>query len=298
MKKIIAMLLVFVMLFALSATAMADGENADPTFLSFMSAWRGIVSANINGEFIKVGNLEMDIWMPNVLTAQTEVPDDTFFVYADSTGNAFIKAHRVGLDGAATLEEVEEQVVDAGCVSDGMFWINGFSALVYESKENDCISAVILTDEEDTGVEFIFKGVSNQDMYTLSSLVMATIQHHSLDIEDVALMIDADLNNNWGDSRHVTYSKDGSDITINLWDENLTADDLKSVNNWDEFKAQIEKGGFAHAFWDGTTETELKIKEETKATLRFIPLDVKEEEGFDVYSGKPAKMRVYFAKAY
>ena len=49
-------------------------------------------------------------------------------------------------------------------------------------------------------------------------------------------MIDADLNNNWGDSRHVTYSKDGSDITINLWDENLTADDLKSVNNWDEFK--------------------------------------------------------------
>jgi prolyl-tRNA synthetase len=70
------------------------------------------------------------------------------------------------------------------------------------------------------------------------------------------------------------------------------------VNNWDEFKAQIEKGGFAHAFWDGTTETELKIKEETKATLRFIPLDVKEEDGVDVYSGKPAKMRVYFAKAY
>ena len=70
------------------------------------------------------------------------------------------------------------------------------------------------------------------------------------------------------------------------------------VNTWDEFKDQIEKGGFVHAFWDGTTETELKIKEETKATLRFIPLDVKEEDGFDVYSGKPAKMRVYFAKAY
>ncbi len=70
------------------------------------------------------------------------------------------------------------------------------------------------------------------------------------------------------------------------------------VNSWDEFKDQIEKGGFVHAFWDGTTETELKIKEETKATLRFIPLDVKEEDGVDVYSGKPAKMRVYYAKAY
>ena len=70
------------------------------------------------------------------------------------------------------------------------------------------------------------------------------------------------------------------------------------VNTWDEFKAQIEAGGFVHAFWDGTTETELKIKEETKATLRFIPLEPKEEEGVDVYSGQPAKMRVYFAKAY
>ena len=70
------------------------------------------------------------------------------------------------------------------------------------------------------------------------------------------------------------------------------------VDNWEDFKAQIEKGGFVHAFWDGTTETELKIKEETKATLRFIPLDVKEETGVDVYSGKPAKMRVYYAKAY
>ncbi len=70
------------------------------------------------------------------------------------------------------------------------------------------------------------------------------------------------------------------------------------VNTWDEFKAQIEAGGFVHAFWDGTTETELKIKEETKATLRFIPLDHKEEDGVDVYSGKPAKMRAYFAKAY
>lgn len=75
-------------------------------------------------------------------------------------------------------------------------------------------------------------------------------------------------------------------------------DNTFEVDTWEAFKEQIEKGGMVHAFWDGTTETELKIKEETKATLRFIPLDVKEENGTDVYSGKPAKMRVYFAKAY
>ena len=90
------------------------------------------------------------------------------------------------------------------------------------------------------------------------------------------------------------------EIQANLYQKALKYrnENTFDVNTWDEFKAQIEKGGFVHAFWDGTTETELKIKEETKATLRFIPLDVKEEEGVDVYSGKPAKMRVYFAKAY
>lgn len=70
------------------------------------------------------------------------------------------------------------------------------------------------------------------------------------------------------------------------------------VDSWDEFKERVEKGGFVLAHWDGTTETELKIKEETKATIRTIPLNNKKEEGKCVYSGKPSKERVIFAKAY
>jgi len=71
------------------------------------------------------------------------------------------------------------------------------------------------------------------------------------------------------------------------------------VDDFGAFKDAIEnKGGFVSAHWDGTTETELKIKEETKATLRCIPLDAKEEEGKCVFSGKPSKRRVLFAKAY
>ena len=70
------------------------------------------------------------------------------------------------------------------------------------------------------------------------------------------------------------------------------------VDTWDEFKQVIENGGFAYAHWDGTTETELAIKEETKATLRCIPLDDDYEDGVDVFSGKPSKRRVIFAKAY
>jgi len=70
------------------------------------------------------------------------------------------------------------------------------------------------------------------------------------------------------------------------------------VDTWEEFKAQIEKGGFILAHWDGTTETEEKIKEETKATIRCIPLDSVEEEGKCIYTGAPSKRRVIFARNY
>lgn len=71
------------------------------------------------------------------------------------------------------------------------------------------------------------------------------------------------------------------------------------VDNYDQFKEVVEdKGGFVSCHWDGTTETELKIKEDTKATLRCIPVDAVEEQGKCIYSGKPSNKRVIFAKAY
>lgn len=72
------------------------------------------------------------------------------------------------------------------------------------------------------------------------------------------------------------------------------------VDSWDEFKQKIEEGGFLLCHWDGTKETEAKIQEETKATIRCIPIDsfVCEEEGKCVYSGKPSKRRVIFARSY
>lgn len=70
------------------------------------------------------------------------------------------------------------------------------------------------------------------------------------------------------------------------------------IDTWDEFKAQIEKGGFILAHWDGTSETEEAIKAETKATIRCVPFDSVEEIGKCVYSGKESKRRVLFARAY
>lgn len=71
------------------------------------------------------------------------------------------------------------------------------------------------------------------------------------------------------------------------------------VDDFDQFKKVLkEKGGFISAHWDGTTETENRIKELTKATIRLIPFEAKGEEGSCVFSGKPSVGRVLFAKAY
>ena len=70
------------------------------------------------------------------------------------------------------------------------------------------------------------------------------------------------------------------------------------VDNYEDFKAKLDKGGFILAHWDGTTETEERIKEETKATIRCIPLDSEEEEGVDMLTGKPSHRRVIFARNY
>ena len=74
---------------------------------------------------------------------------------------------------------------------------------------------------------------------------------------------------------------------------------ITKVDTWEEFKSVLnEKGGFILAHWDGTPETEQAIKDATKATIRCIPMDAVEEEGKCVYSGKPSKYRVLFAKSY
>ncbi len=76
-------------------------------------------------------------------------------------------------------------------------------------------------------------------------------------------------------------------------------ENTRNADTWEEFKDILEnKGGFILAHWDGTAETEQKIKEETKATIRCIPMNGDKEEGKCIFSGKPSKQRVIFARAY
>jgi prolyl-tRNA synthetase len=74
---------------------------------------------------------------------------------------------------------------------------------------------------------------------------------------------------------------------------------ITPVESWEEFQSVLQnKGGFISAHWDGTAETEEKIKEITKASIRCIPLNPAFESGTCVFSGKPSNQRVYFALAY
>jgi prolyl-tRNA synthetase len=98
---------------------------------------------------------------------------------------------------------------------------------------------------------------------------------------------------------HVTSLMD--EIQQNLFNRagELRAGKTWEANNWEEFVDIVEnRNGFALAHWDGTGETEEKIKDLTKATIRCIPLDAAEEAGNCILTGKPSNRRVVFAKAY
>jgi prolyl-tRNA synthetase len=90
-------------------------------------------------------------------------------------------------------------------------------------------------------------------------------------------------------------------IQDNIYRKALTFRESKTSNadTMQEFTRILdEESGFVFAHWDGTSETENKIKEETKATIRCIPLNNKQEEGKCIYTGRPSKQRVLFARAY
>jgi len=102
-----------------------------------------------------------------------------------------------------------------------------------------------------------------------------------------------------GIAQHIAGLLD--EIQQNMYDRALAFrnEHTTSVDTWDEFVHVLEtKRGFISAHWDGTSETETAIKEQTKATIRCIPLDAVEEDGTCILTGKPSKRRVLFARAY
>ena len=90
------------------------------------------------------------------------------------------------------------------------------------------------------------------------------------------------------------------DIQNNIFEKAKAYRDARiyECDNYEEFKERIKGGGFFLCHWDGTAETEARIKEDTQATIRCVPFDVEQTSGIDMVSGKPAKYRVIIARSY
>ena len=141
--------------------------------------------------------------------------------------------------------------------------------------------------------EYEFKGVPVRIAIGARDLENGTVEVARRDTKEKETLQLADIENK---IEHLL-----TQIQHNLYQKALDfrASMMHVVDSYSEFKEVLDsKGGFVLAHWDGTSETELKIKEETKATIRCIPLDNKQEEGTCIYSGKPSTQRVIFAKAY
>ena len=145
----------------------------------------------------------------------------------------------------------------------------GFKFAEYELKGVPVRLAIGLRDLENGTVE-----VARRD----------TLSKETMPLDEIADHIDSLM----GEIQTALYDRAQTFQTANT----------TSVETWDEFKEAIEKGGFVVAHWDGTDETEAKIKEETKATIRLIPLNSAEMMGKCVYSGNDSPRRVVFARAY
>ena len=127
-------------------------------------------------------------------------------------------------------------------------------------------------------------GARDIENNTIEVMRRDTLEKHSASLDNIENYV-ADLLN---------------EIQQNIYDKALKHREDKTyvVDTWEDFKEKLEEGGFILAHWDGTSETELKIKEETKATIRCIPLEGDKTPGKCVYTGKPSAQRVIFAKNY
>ncbi len=141
--------------------------------------------------------------------------------------------------------------------------------------------------------EYELKGVPVRIAIGPRDLESGTVEVARRDTKEKQMMKAADV--------AIEIPKLLDDIQKNMYNRALKFREEKTstVDTYDEFKKVLDgKGGFVLAHWDGTPETEARIKDETKATIRCIPLDSKEEDGKCIYSGKPSKQRVLFARAY
>lgn len=227
------------------------------------------------------------------------------YVWATSWGvstrlmGALIMAHSddAGLVLPPKLAPIQVVIVPIYKTEDERSAIGEFADRLIEALKAKNIS--IKFDDRDTQrpgfkfAEWELKGVPVRIAVGARDMANGTVEIARRDIQSKETVAQEGLAN------RVTHLLD--EIQQNIFEKAIAFRNAHTVevNTYDEFKQVLEeKGGFVSAHWDGTSATEKRVKEETKATIRCIPLGGSEESGTCIFTGKPSKQRVLFARAY
>ena len=225
------------------------------------------------------------------------------FVYATSWGvstrliGALIMAHSddEGLVLPPMLAPLQVVIVPIGKADDIAKIFEKFEPLIKELKAKNISVKFDDDDSKRPGFKFAeyeLKGVPVRLAMGMRDYEAGTIEVARRDTKEKSVQQFEGIGN--------YIEKLLEDIQANIFNRAKTFRDshIREVNTWEEFQKAIEEPGFISAHWDGTPETEEKIKELTKATIRCIPLDNPQQDGKCVFSGNASKERVVFARAY
>ena len=234
MKKLIAILAALCMLFSLSVTAMADGAavtGTQPHYLSWESARTIVVQEKLEGRFVKLGDYDLRMWVPDSLLELKDHPDKyiTYFMSEDKSEEVGVQVFEVGEE--FSLEAYEQQLEEQGLTDGGMYVVNGYHGLLFMSEQSDNI-AIAFMSGDDEALVVSFYPASNADFYQKVKLMIASIQPNTPNLYNLADMIDTDLMEFWGDNRKVTYNEPDNSIHFSVWDDGVNSDTIDKVNNW------------------------------------------------------------------
>ena len=237
-KKLIAALLTLCILASFSAAAFADGSavvSSQPHYLSWASANRIVERDSLEGRFVKFGDYNVVMWVPNELEELSEYPEGylAYFMTEDKSAEVGVQIQEVEED--FSLDAYEQQLDEQGLTDGGMYVINGFYGLLFMSEETQNMTIAFMSDEHEVLLVSYYP-VSNESFYETAKLMIASIQPNEPSLYNLADMLDSDLMEYWGESSKVTYNEKDNSIHISMWDEGSTNDTINQINNWDEVK--------------------------------------------------------------
>ncbi len=135
-----------------------------------------------------------------------------------------------------TLQALEQQLGEMGLEDGGIYVINGFYGLMAKSEEKDNLT-VILSSGETEAIAISFYPVSDEKVFEMTKVMLASLQPDTPALYNLADMIDTDLLLTvWGENRKVNFNEADSSIHIVMWDEGVNTDDIQRVNNWSVMK--------------------------------------------------------------